>query len=75
MYAFYFPRLLVIILILFYKLIIIIISCSSSSSIYECRKFFFILFVFRLCALVVRVPGYRSRGPGSIAAATRLSEK
>jgi hypothetical protein len=28
-----------------------------------------------LCGLVVRVPGYRSRGPGSILGATRLSEK
>jgi hypothetical protein len=29
----------------------------------------------RLCGLVVGVPGYRSRGPGSIPAATRFSEK
>jgi hypothetical protein len=29
----------------------------------------------RLCGLVVRVPGYRSRGRGSIPGATRLSEK
>jgi hypothetical protein len=29
----------------------------------------------RLCGLVVGVPGYRSRGPGSISGATRLSEK
>jgi hypothetical protein len=29
----------------------------------------------RLCGLVVRVPGYRSRGPGSILGANRLSEK
>jgi hypothetical protein len=28
----------------------------------------------RLCGLVVRVSGYRSRGPGSISHATRLSE-
>jgi hypothetical protein len=28
-----------------------------------------------LCGLVVRVPGYRSRGPGSIPGATKLSEK
>jgi hypothetical protein len=28
-----------------------------------------------LCGLVVIVPGYRSRGPGSIPGATRLSEK
>jgi hypothetical protein len=29
----------------------------------------------RLCGLVVRVPGYRSRGPGSISGATTFSEK
>jgi hypothetical protein len=28
-----------------------------------------------LCGLVVRVPGYRSRAPGSIPGATRFSEK
>jgi hypothetical protein len=28
-----------------------------------------------LCGLVVRVPGYRFRGPGSILGATRFSEK
>jgi hypothetical protein len=28
----------------------------------------------RLCGLVVRVPGYRSRGPGLIPGATRFSE-
>jgi hypothetical protein len=29
----------------------------------------------RLCGLVVRVPGYRSRGRGSIPGAARFSEK
>jgi hypothetical protein len=29
----------------------------------------------RLCGLVVRVPGYRSRGPGSIPGSTRFCEK
>jgi hypothetical protein len=29
----------------------------------------------RLCSLGGRVPGYRSRGPGSISGATRSSEK
>jgi hypothetical protein len=29
----------------------------------------------RLCVLVARVPGCRSRGPGSILGATRFSEK
>jgi hypothetical protein len=28
----------------------------------------------RHCGLVVRIPGYRSRGPGSIPAATKFSE-
>jgi hypothetical protein len=28
-----------------------------------------------LCCLVVRVPGYKSGGPGSISGATRFSEK
>jgi hypothetical protein len=32
-------------------------------------------FVDHLCGLVVRVPGYRSRGLGSIPSATRFSEK
>jgi hypothetical protein len=41
---------------------IIIISSSSSSS-------------DNLCGLVVRVPGYRSRGPDSIPGAARFSEK
>jgi hypothetical protein len=31
--------------------------------------------VDRICGLVVTVPGYRSRGPGSISGATRFSEK
>jgi hypothetical protein len=29
----------------------------------------------RLCGLVVRVPGHRSRGPSSIPGAARFSEK
>jgi hypothetical protein len=29
----------------------------------------------RLCGPVVRVPGYRSRGPGSIPGTTRFSQK
>jgi hypothetical protein len=31
--------------------------------------------VDRLCGLVARVPGYRSKDPDSIPAATRLSER
>jgi hypothetical protein len=34
-----------------------------------------IIIVDRLCDLVVRVSGYRSRSPGSIPGATRVSEK
>jgi hypothetical protein len=30
---------------------------------------------YRLCGLMVRVHGYRSRGPGSIPGATKFSEK
>jgi hypothetical protein len=30
---------------------------------------------YRLCGLVVRVPGYRFRGPDSIPGTTRFSEK
>jgi hypothetical protein len=44
-------------------IIIIIISSSSSSS------------SDHLCVIVVRVPGYRSRGPGSIPGATGFSKK
>jgi hypothetical protein len=29
---------------------------------------------YNLCGLVIRLPGYRSRGPGSILGATRFSE-
>jgi hypothetical protein len=30
---------------------------------------------YKCCGLVVRVPGYRSKGPGSVLGATRFSEK
>jgi hypothetical protein len=33
-----------------------------------------IFYSMPVCGLVVRVPGYRSRGPGSILGATRVSE-
>jgi hypothetical protein len=44
------------------------------------KKPFTLLYVYwlsndRLCGLVVRVPDYRSRSPGSIPGATRFSEK
>jgi hypothetical protein len=32
-------------------------------------------FIDRFCDAVIRVPGYRSRGPGSITGATRFSER
>jgi hypothetical protein len=35
----------------------------------------YMYFYVRIRGLVVRVPGYRSRGPGSIRGATRFSEK
>jgi hypothetical protein len=35
----------------------------------------FIFVIDHLYGPVVRVPGYRSRGPGSISGATRFSEK
>jgi hypothetical protein len=46
----------------------------------ECDKdyltlIFLISYCNSLCGVVVRVPGYRSRGPGSIPGATRFSEK
>jgi hypothetical protein len=34
-----------------------------------------IIIIGRLCGLVARVPGYRSKGPVSIPGATRFSEK
>jgi hypothetical protein len=42
---------------------------------YEALKFFFcnVILFDRLCGLVVRVPGYRSRDRGSIHGATRFS--
>jgi hypothetical protein len=36
---------------------------------------YFCFYYDRLCGLVVRVPGYRSRGPGLVPVATRFSEK
>jgi hypothetical protein len=47
------------------------IKKCSTSQLYTYRNTIY----DRLCGLVVRVPGYRSRGPGSIPSATRFSEK
>jgi hypothetical protein len=38
-------------------------------------NYYYHFYYDRLCGLVTRVSGYRSRGPGSIPGATRLSEK
>jgi hypothetical protein len=57
-------------------IIIIIIIISLKLLVGLCHFFrSLILDTDRLCGLVVRVPGYRSRGPGSIPYATRFSEK
>jgi hypothetical protein len=53
---------------------------SSLSPPLPCCYFLFRIFqdcrvpTDRLCGLVVRVPGYRSRGPGSILGATTFSQ-
>jgi hypothetical protein len=54
---------LIIIIIIIITIIIIIIIIIINP--WKCR----------LCGLVVRVPGYRPLGPGSIPGATRLSAK
>jgi hypothetical protein len=51
----------------------------------ECKNYKFVTMVYsyiyhnfgrdHLCGLVVRVPGYRSRGPGSILGNTRFFEQ
>jgi hypothetical protein len=48
---------------------------SSQHTEYSAADVLHILLRDRLCGLVVRVPGYRSRGPDSIPGATRFSEK
>jgi hypothetical protein len=50
----------------FKKLLEVCSLCTYYSSCSNCD---------RLCGLAVRVPGYRSRDPGSIPDATRFSEK
>jgi hypothetical protein len=47
-------------------------SMSSSSALTLCKNN---INIDRLCGLVVRVSGHRSRGPGSIPGPTTLSEK
>jgi hypothetical protein len=55
-------------LLLLLNLLLTIEDVSDRNS--EC-----IFYNDRLCGLVVRVPGYRSRGPGSISGATRFTEE
>jgi hypothetical protein len=57
-----------------------VLSSKNTSVLYgTCPLFSNIFLWFKkcdcLCGLVVRVPGYRSRGPGLILSATRFSEK
>jgi hypothetical protein len=52
--------------------------CSFTVSVISYVLFLILTFFApddRLCGLVVRVPGYRSRGPGLIPGATKFSEK
>jgi hypothetical protein len=53
------------------------ILCYFSFNSLKCNCEFRLLQLFwdRLCCLVVRVPGYKSRGSGSVPGATRFSEK
>jgi hypothetical protein len=67
----------------FFSLLMRYVSAATSAELRLCQsKFRTRIFMSfqdqfdRLCVLVVRVPGYRSRGPGfSIPRATRFSEK
>jgi hypothetical protein len=47
--------------------------CSTQKVMYY--YYYFYYYHDRVCSLLVRVPGYRSRGPGSIPSATRVSEQ
>jgi hypothetical protein len=51
------------------------LKCSKSLYYTTQNKIFIAQCSDSLCVLVVRVPGYRSRGPGSILDATRFSER
>jgi hypothetical protein len=48
---------------------------SSNINIYIYISLVYNNYIDSFCGLVVRVPGYRSRGPGSISFTTRFSEK
>jgi hypothetical protein len=50
--------------------------CPSKSRFLSLNKYFqSVTSIDLLCGLVVRVPGYKSRGAGSIPGANRFSEK
>jgi hypothetical protein len=51
------------------------LRCANSGRQVNNYKFSLRLLPDRLCSLVFRIPGYRSRGPGSIPGATKFSEK
>jgi hypothetical protein len=57
------------------RLLLIMETHVEASGTYRNVCTFKMLVNLSMNRLVVRVPGYRSRGPGSIPAATRFSEK
>jgi hypothetical protein len=60
------------------KIILVLHFCSlfeSASELYRANDRRLSTKLVRLCGLVVRVPGYRSRDPGSILSNTRFSKK
>jgi hypothetical protein len=46
-----------------------------SQDVFSFRSGCFLMSILTACGLVVRVPSYRFRGPGSIPGATRFTEK
>jgi hypothetical protein len=62
------------------RLVVRVPGCRTEMYYVSCEvrtefKYFMWKKVDGLCGLVVSVPGYRSRGPGSIPGTTRFSEK
>jgi energy-coupling factor transporter transmembrane protein EcfT len=56
-------------------IIIIIMIITTTTTTTTTTAITIIIIIDRLCGLVVRIPSYRSRRPGSIPCATRFSEK
>jgi hypothetical protein len=59
-----------------------VLGSNRTGDVDVCVRLFYVCVVLyeyvgsdRLCGLVVRVIGYRTRGPGSITGTTRFSEK